>query len=41
MQRDVEAPYSDSERGQFERRWKEEHPDLAVFVEDAQLPLAE
>ena len=41
MQRDYEAGYSESERELFEQRWTEEHPNLAGFLEDAALPLAE
>lgn len=41
MQRDFEAAYSESERELFEQRWKEQHPDLAGFLEDAELRLPE
>ncbi len=41
MRRDFESAYSASERELFEQRWKEQHPDLAGFLEDAELPLPE
>lgn len=36
MQRDFEASYSASERESFEQRWKEQHPELAEFLDGAE-----
>ncbi|MDE0372362.1 MAG: hypothetical protein OXI73_07455 [Rhodospirillales bacterium] len=41
MQRDFEAAYSASERESFEQRWKEQHPELAGFLDDAERLVAE
>lgn len=41
MKRDYEASYSASERELFEEEWKEQHPDLVRFLQDAELALSD
>ena len=41
MQRDFETAYSATERESSERRWMEQHPDLAEFLEEAERFFAE